>query len=32
VMVGRFVATSGEKKWPPVGRRDGRGWGETDGR
>src|ERR1035437_4589609 len=31
LMVGRFVATSGEKTWPPVGRNDGRSWGETDG-
>jgi hypothetical protein len=29
--VGRFVSTSGEKTWPPVGRNDGRSWGETDG-
>ena len=29
--VGRFVATSGEKRRPRVGRTDGRSWGETDG-
>ncbi len=25
------MATSGENRWPPVGRTDGRTWGETDG-
>ena len=28
---GEPMATSGEKRWPPVGRTDGRTWGETDG-
>ena len=32
VTVGRFVATSGEKTWPSMGRKHGREWGETDGR
>ena len=25
------MATSGEKRWPRLGRTDGRTWGETDG-
>ena len=29
---GEPMATSGEKTCPPVGRFDGRRWGETDGR
>ena len=28
---GETMATGGEKPWPPVGRFDGRRWGETDG-
>ena len=26
------MATSGEKSWPRLARKDGRSWGETDGR
>jgi hypothetical protein len=29
---GEPMATSGEKTWPPLGRTDGRRWGESDGR
>ena len=29
---GEPMATSGERRCPPVGRSDGRSWGETDGR
>ena len=28
---GELMATSGEKRWPRLGRTDGRTWGETDG-
>jgi len=29
---GEPMATSGEKRWPPLGSTDGRPWGESGGR